>query len=120
MLNKLKDEVNKNGVVFVSKMTGIPMIEIIDKLNLPYKTFEDIEFEDFPMFNGVKSYTEFENGYGVSVIKHKNSYGGIHGLYELGVTKDGNMVYDTPIASDVVGHLTPEAVTEYMVKIQEL
>ena len=69
---------------------------------------------------GVKSYTEFENGYSVSVIKTQYSYGGNRGLYEMAIMKDNEIVYDTEITNDVLGHLTPEDVTELMIKIQDL
>jgi hypothetical protein len=63
----------------------------------------------------------FENGFGVSVVCHTMSYGGKLGLYELAVLdKQGNLTYDTPITSDVIGYLTPEEVTNYLIKIQEL
>jgi hypothetical protein len=31
---------------------------------------------------------------------------------------DGNITYDTPITSDVLGYLTPDEVTEEMLKLQ--
>jgi hypothetical protein len=70
---------------------------------------------------GVVGKITFENGYGASVVCHTMSYGGKLGLYELAVLdKQGNLTYDTPITSDVIGYLTPKEVTNYLIKIQEL
>ena len=114
------EKINKYGLFRTSELFAMDIETIVEELELPFKTFKDIEFEEFEKYNGVISRTEFENGYGVSVIKHDNSYGGDRGLYELAIIKDGDIVYDTPITSDVIGHLTPEEVSRYMIKIQEL
>ena len=85
------------------------------------KTFEDLEFTQInePFMTGKKARMMFKNGYGVSVVSHTHSYGGKDGLYELAVLDfDGNITYDTPITSDVLGYLTPDEVTEEMLKLQ--
>jgi hypothetical protein len=86
------------------------------------KTFNDIVFKTNPMGAdfGITSRTEFDNGYGISVVKSPYTYGGDKGLYELAVFKDGEICYDTPITDDVIGYLRPEDVTEVMTKIQQL
>jgi hypothetical protein len=88
------------------------------------KTFEDLKFRRDDM--GKHAFEIFPNHYGISVIRGPYSYGGKQGLYEIAVLimtpemKYSEICYDTPIADDVVGYLTPEKVTEYMKKIQEL
>lgn len=73
----------------------------------------------------------FENNYGASVIKHWGSYGFEDDLFELAVIKFNNhykklygndfeLVYDTPITNDVIGHLTNNDVLRYLHKIQRL
>ena len=86
------------------------------------KTFNDIIFKTNPMGAdfGITSRTEFDNGYGISVVKSPYTYGGDKGLYELAVFKDGEICYDTPITDDVIGYLRPEDVTDVMAKIQQL
>ena len=86
------------------------------------KTFNDIVFKTNPMGAdfGITSRTEFDNGYGISVVKSPYTYGGDKGLYELAVFKDGEICYDTPITDDVIGYLRPEDVTDVMIKIQQL
>lgn len=87
------------------------------------KTFNDIIFKSNPMGEeyGIVSRTEFDNGYGVSVVKSPHTYGGDKGLYELAVLgNDGQITYDTPITNDVIGYLRPMDVTDVMEKIQQL
>ena len=88
------------------------------------KTFEDLEFEqlnDEPYMVGKKSRMVFDNGYGVSVVSHSYSYGGRNGLYEVAVLdSDGNLTYETPVTSNVIGYLTEENVTDVMKQVQEL
>ena len=114
------EKIDKYGLSRVSEFLAMDVTTIVEELELHFKIFKDIIFEEFEKYNGVISRTEFENGYGVSVIRHDISYGGDRGLYELAIIKDGDIVYDTPITSDVIGDLTPEEVSRYMIKIQEL
>jgi hypothetical protein len=120
LVNKLKNFINQQGVLEVSKTSGIGIDILIEDCGLDYKTFKDIEFEPTKYHKGVYSETYFQNGYSVSVIKHDGSYGGNDGLYELAVLKDNALCYNTEITSDVIGHLTPDDVTEIMIKVQEL
>ena len=45
----------------------------------------------------------FENGYGAYVSCNPCTYGGKEGLFEMGVLRGGEVVYDTPITGDVLG-----------------
>ena len=84
------------------------------------KEFKDLRFNTHPMGVGVHSRMDFENGFGVSVVKTPYTYGGDTGLYELAVFKDGDIHYDNPVAKgDVVGYLRPEDVTDAMLVIQK-
>ncbi len=50
--------------------------------------FEDLKFKDISETHGegaIQAYVELPNGFDVSVVKHKFSYGGEKGLYEIGV-----------------------------------
>jgi hypothetical protein len=67
-----------------------------------------------------KTYT-FDNGYGASVICNESSYGGDNGLFELAVLdKNGNICYDTPITSDVIGYMTHDHVVRVLKDIESL
>ena len=119
MKDKLKNVVDKMGLIEASSSLGLPIKKIVDILDLQFKTFDDLEFE--PFRSGVSSKIIFDNGFGASIVRHENSYGGTKGLYELAVLdKDGYLNYDTPITDDVLGYLTPEKVTEILIKIQDL
>lgn len=120
LINKIKKQIESNGLMTFAEASGINPVKLINDCGLSYKTFDDIEFNWVEHLGGVKSTTLFDNGYGVSVIKHDGSYGGKQGLYELAVLKEGDICYDTEITNDVIGHLTPESVTEIMIKVQEL
>ena len=82
LLDDLEVE-RERGITIVAKNVSIRykdvkinIIDLVNELNLPYKTFNDIQFQPHQHFNGVKSFTEFKNGYGVSVIRTEYSYGG--------------------------------------------
>lgn len=83
-------------------------------------TFEDLRFVPHPIFAGIQARFEFENGYGVSVVRAEITYGAKNGLYELAVTVDRQPVQDTPITDDVLGWLTPDAVTRHMQQVAAL
>jgi hypothetical protein len=63
----------------------------------------------------------FENGYGVSVVKHDYSYGVelavIHAFKNIG---DWDLCYQTPVTNDVLGHLTPEALEAAILQVKAL
>lgn len=74
-----------------------------------------------PLNGGIQYKAKFNNGFGASIVKHDFSYGGSSGLYELAVLdKDGNLTYDTPITSNVIGHLSDEEVNETLLLIEAL
>ncbi len=79
---------------------------------------------------GVQKLYRFPNGYGASVIRSSFSYGGDEGKWELGVivwqSEAGDadyrfkLNYDTPITSDVEGHLEWLEVEELLERICNL
>jgi hypothetical protein len=124
-MNTPKDKLMKfyqeNGILELNKVTGQSISKLNQILGLDYKTFEDINFERNEDLDGVVGRIMFDNGYGASVVRHIMSYGGKLGLYELAILdKEGDLTYDTPVTNDVIGYLTPEEVTNYLIKIQEL
>lgn len=85
--------------------------------------FSELEFTN-SLHDGVGARVFFKNGYGASVVKHKYSYGGPEGLYELAVIygseEDWSIDYNTPITNDVLGHLIEEEVESYLNQIEAL
>ena len=58
---------------------------------------------------------EFDNGYGLSVVRHESSYGGTQGLFEVMLTRNGNPYSLPPITIEddtIQGFLTQEQVNE--------
>ena len=95
------------------------------------KTFKDLVITPHKHFNGVSAKMFFDNGYGVSAVRFKigkseeySSYTSNENEWEVAVIKgdelDHNVVYDTPITDDVIGHLNEDGVTDIMKRIQEL
>ena len=74
--------------------------------------------------DGVQYLTFYPNGYGVSIVQHKYSYGGNIGLWELAVIKgteeEWDICYTTPITNDVLGYLEEAEVDELLIKIEAL
>ncbi len=67
----------------------------------------------------------FDNGFGASVVRHSQSYGGPHGLFELAILEfddDGgwDLTYETQITDDVIGFLSEDDVEEILEKIETL
>jgi hypothetical protein len=72
----------------------------------------------FTLFGGGVLHVRFANGYGASIIRHRGSYGGDDGLFEVAVLgQDGELTFTTPITSDVIGYLSPEEVREVLLRI---
>lgn len=84
-------------------------------------TFDDLKFtRHLAGGSAVQARIGFPNGYGASVVRGEFSHGGRDGLYELAVTAGNEIVYDTPITDDVLGHLTPDDVTKVLGQIEAL
>ena len=84
------------------------------------KTFKDLEFEPHPLGNGLQATMNFDNNYGVSVIKFTGSYGYRQNLWEVAILYKEELTYDTDIADNVLGSQTKQDVTDVMKKVQAL
>lgn len=92
--------------------------------------FSDLEFKPHRSEDGIHAKHEFPNGYGVSVLRFnitlldgevvQGSYGSLEGLYEVGITQNGKLCYDTPIVDDVIGYCNEEMVENIMRQVEEL
>lgn len=90
-----------------------------------------IQLNDFSSFivktqsihGGFQAVLRFPNGYGASLVKHSFSYGAV----EIAVIKfdsadneDWKIVYDTPIADDVIGCADANEARQVLSQIQSL
>jgi len=83
------------------------------------KTFKDLEFKPHIIGNGVQARMDFDNDYGVSVVKFNGSYG-YPNLWEVAVMYKGSLTYNTDITDDVLGHQNDQDITDIMERIQAL
>ena len=89
-----------------------------------YKVSDHLLFTD----NGLKGSEyggeiEYDNGYGLSVVRHESSYGGKQGLFEVMLTRNGNPYSLPPITHEydtVKGFLTKEQVNEILETVSDL
>jgi hypothetical protein len=118
----IKEKLESLGFLETAEMMGITLDRVLEIVEADYKTFKDLEFVPTEQFlDGIKSAFHFDNGYGVSVVRHKFSYGNGLNLFELAVIdKSGDIIYSTPITDDVLGYLSEDDVSDTMIKIQRL
>jgi hypothetical protein len=72
------------------------------------------------MLEGYHKVINFDNEYSASIVSSDLSYGGKHGLFEIAVLYDGEIVYDTEITNDVVGFLDFDGVIQTLDSIRKL
>ena len=97
-------------------------------LGLKIMTFKELEFRDISDTHGEgakQAMVGFENGYEVSVVQHKFSYGWDKGLYEIGVFNSQGKGLDSmcdPLdwGDTVKGWLTPWGVEQELELIKKL
>ena len=87
-------------------------------------TFKELKFRDISETHGEdakQALVGFENGYDVSVVKHKGSRGFYSGLYEIGVFDTNDRMCD-PLGwgDDVKGYLSPEGVEKELELLEQL
>jgi hypothetical protein len=90
--------------------------------------FSELKFDDISETHGegaIQAYVDLGNGFEVSVVKHKFSYGGEKGLYEIGVFDTQRLGVDAmcdPLdwGDTVKGWLTPEDVESYIHQIEKV
>lgn len=86
---------------------------------MPKKTFEDLVHQAHPIQEGTAAVMNFDNGWGVSVIRSTGSHG-YPEFYELAVLKNLELHYKNSVAQgDVRGYLTPEEITKLMAEVQD-
>jgi len=86
--------------------------------------FSDLNFQPYSVAGGRWTKHFFDNGYGISVVKFKGSYGYEEGLYESTVLKGTEekyeICYDSVITDDVLGYQTEEEVEVLLYEIENI
>ena len=92
--------------------------------------FEELKFDDISKTHGegaIQAYVELPNGFDVSIVKHKFSYGSEKGLYEIGIFDAQRSGVGVDAMCDpldwgdtVKGWLAPADVEMELEKLQEL
>lgn len=118
----IKEKLESLGFLGTANMMGITLDRVLEIVDAEYKTFKDLKFVPTEEFlSGIRSTCHFDNGYGVSVVRHKFSYGNKLNLFELAIIdKVEDIVYSTPITDDVLGYLSEDEVSDTMIKVQRL
>lgn len=81
-------------------------------------TFEKLEFYPRKVVSGKQARYTFPNGYGISVIDGTGAYC-TRGTYEVGITYEDHLTYNTPLTNDVLADQTPEEINEILATIEK-
>lgn len=79
-----------------------------------------VSFHSRELVGGVQWRITFPNGWSASVVRHRFSYGGDRGLWELAVVRNGELNYKHPVSEgDVRGFLSEEDVDKLLSELAE-
>tara|TARA_B100000963_G_C22591557_1_gene655768 strand:- start:964 stop:1413 length:450 start_codon:yes stop_codon:yes gene_type:complete len=90
--------------------------------------FDELEFtlvyvtrkeDNYPLLREARAYVHFDNGFYVSIFNALYSYGA-EDEYEIAIMDKDGICYDTPLTSDVVGHLDKKGVEKLLKEVSEL
>lgn len=76
-------------------------------------TFTELKFHPHNILCGIIAKYKFPNGYGISVVDSDSTYND-NGTYEVAITHNGYLTYNTPITDDVLGFQTPEDINKLL------
>ena len=92
--------------------------------------FSDLTFNPHPLKGGRYAKHTFKNGFGVIVSRYtvtlmngvidEGSLGSLEGLYEVYITKNGKVTFDTPLADDVIGYLNEDQIDDLLKVVEVL
>ena len=94
-----------------------------------FEGVKEYKVSDYQMFDGdlkgneYAGEVDFDNGYGLSIISHKTSYGGDRGLFEIMLIRNGQPYSFPPITEEgdtIKGFLTKEKVEEIIQDVELL
>ena len=112
----MKTSINNRGCSSVGRASGLhPEGRRFDS----YQLHQHLQYMK-RFRNGLNARYKFPNGYEASIVCHDGSYGGKNNLFEIAIMIGDNIIYDTPITQDVLGHLTWDEVEENLWRIKDL
>ena len=94
-----------------------------------FEGVKEYKVSDYQMFDGdlkgneYAGEVDFDNGYGLSIVSHKSSYGGDRGLFEIMLIRNGEPYSLPPITEEgdtIKGFLTKEKVEEIIQDVELL
>lgn len=94
-----------------------------------FENVKEYKVSDYQMFDGDQKGNEyggeidFDNGYSLSIVSHKCSYGGDRGLFEIMLLRNGQPCSFPPITEEgdtIKGFLTKEDVIETINIVKDL
>jgi hypothetical protein len=80
-------------------------------------TVKDLNFSPTDDLGFCRARVDFPNGYGLSIINGPFAYCDSN-TFEVAITRDGSLCYDTPITDDVLGYQTLEDIEALMKKVE--
>lgn len=84
-------------------------------------TIHELTWQPHPSkLGGEQAKITFPNGYGASVLRGSDFYYTNGGTYEIAVLHNGDITYDTPITSDVLGYQTEDEANAVLAAIEAL
>ena len=81
-------------------------------------TFNELKFRPHKIYCGIIAAHEFPNGYGISVVNTDFSSND-KDTYEVAITHNGHLTYNTPITKDVLGFQTSEDINKLLDTIEK-
>jgi len=96
---------------------------IQELLNITSSEFAVYMVDNQDLNDGGQIVLRFDNGMGASIVQHDGSYELEMAVIEFGgdaTRNDWEITYDTPITSDVLGHLSIREMNNYLFAIKSL
>ena len=94
-----------------------------------FEGVKEYKVSDYQMFDGdlkgneYAGEVDFDNGCGLSIVRHESSYGGTRGLFEIMLIRNGEPYSLPPITEEgdtIKGFLTKEKVEEIIQDVELL
>lgn len=109
-----------NDGVAYKRFSDLKFIKHPSAINLPQLSGSGIATVLKGISLGRQAYTDYPNGYGNSILHGSLFFSDGVGTYEVAITNDTGIDYNTPLTDDVIGYVPREMVDLIMVATQRL